>query len=378
MYRVALIASSDGLGNSKISYDVFDYPYEEKKEKVLYWLKRCAEMNHKEAIDALIHIYSYKIKNEQQNLFYLLKKHNNGEQVNLLDILNIYKRVNVQEGIQFIKKYIQENKIDLAEWQHTMDLAEFYEKANQIEQVHQCYRLAASSNTYSHNKAKAYEFVANEYYEKKDYVNAVRLYKFMGYNSMLKKMAQNNEGFTPKEYFEYIKSKSYLRWDLGECYLEGFGVEKNEKEGFKCLKNEYERLKSYEATYGKTQTFIYAYVLVKIGDCYYNGKGTGEFADSYKALKYYLEAEKKPDYQSYCRDKEICYCMYINNDYSNVFKRLLALEKKYGNQYVWAYEKLGEYYFNGYGCIQDYKAAFKYYQKGADLKSSDSMNRVGG
>ena len=292
MYDLAIYYSYSGfLGYKKINEEIFRFDLPENKEKTLYWLKKAAELNHSKSIEDLVFIYTWKINDDQQNLYYLLKRYEVDGICEISSIINIYKKIDPKKGIEFINSYVNKHNIDLKSWQFSIELANLYKMTNQKEKMDQIYRLIVSNEKYERYNVSAYLYVANDDYSKGNYENALKYYKMCGSITKIKEMSKNNQAITSKEFFEYVKEKNYVL-ELSKCYLEGYGTDKNEKEGFALLKNHYDELCKRGAG-----MYLNASLLVPLAECYYFGKGTTY--NLKEALKLFLVAEKKQDIVNY-------------------------------------------------------------------------------
>ena len=370
MFDLAVYYASHGSLSETAIRSLANYKNDEYIKKAISYLKKAANLNHKEAIDILITHYTWDDKNEKELLIYLLKEYENGYNDDVSRIIARYESLDPNGGIEFINQHIQKNNIDLKTWRHTIDLANLYEKTTQINKRNEIYRIIASNEKYEiHNRA-AYEYVGNDYYLKADYKNAVNYYKKCGILSKIKEMAKSIEGISPKEYFEYVK-KSNNSFEVAKCYLEGFGTEKNLEGGFNLLKSSYENLKRWDYR----GNYITAALLVPLAECYYFGKGTSQ--DLKEALKLFLDAEKKADVKDYDILYAICYCYYYTQDYLNAFKRLLTYTTRNGIVANWSFNLLGNCYYYGWGTSVNYTKAFDSYVKGANKNHNDCINQVG-
>ncbi len=76
MFDLAIIYSQYG----NLGYKKFDYrtikPNNDYCTKAIYWAKKAADLNHKDAINVMCYYYFYGEKNDKARLVYLLKRYN--------------------------------------------------------------------------------------------------------------------------------------------------------------------------------------------------------------------------------------------------------------------------------------------------------------
>lgn len=130
---------------------------------------------------------------------------------------------------------------------------------------------------------------------------------------------------------------------LGYCYYMGFGVEQDNEKAFETL-NRLANLGNNEA-------------MLLVGLCY--DEGIGVEKNYSKAFEYFNKAMSVRDYSIRADD------IYgIDNAQDE-------------NIMSWAMFCIGDYYANGKGVKQDYKQAFRFFMKSAELGDTEAMANVG-
>lgn len=216
--------------------------------------------------------------------------------------------------------------------------------------------------------------VANAYFEGNDAVNqdkVVALHYFkMGAEqgdanckAMADRLVQDGYGMAGQ-----IKplTKAAKKGDVtaikqvGEFYLYGkCGIKQNEKLAFKLF------------TIGSKKNDDYC--MVKLGECYLNGKGVK--VNKNKAFEIFTELNAKGNLDGKFM---LANCYRYGEGTEKAISETFRLAKeaeKSGD--IRAYKLLAECYYNGIGTPIDYEMAFEYYEKGASLGDDDCIYCTG-
>ena len=154
--------------------------------------------------------------------------------------------------------------------------------------------------------------------------------------------------------------------NLGNCYKNGKGVEKNYKEAVKWFKKAAEK--------GN------AWAMNNLGNCYKNGKGVekneAEAEKWYKkAFSLFLQEAKEGNDTAMCN---LGWCYKNGNGVEKNYEEAVKWYKKAaekGNDTAMC--NLGICYENGEGVEKNYEEAVKWYKKAAEEGNADAMNYLG-
>ncbi|CFW93320.1 putative Non-specific protein-tyrosine kinase [endosymbiont DhMRE of Dentiscutata heterogama] len=151
---------------------------------------------------------------------------------------------------------------------------------------------------------------------------------------------------------------SLAQYKLGDCYLDGIGVEKDEYRAF--------------VYYMKSADMGNSNGMLKVGDCYQYGAGVEK--DKKKAFDYYLKAAGLGNQKAM-------------NDVGNCYQHGIGVEKNFQKAFEYykrpadlgnasAICNVGHCYANGKGVYRDYNKAFEYYRKSADMGVKEAMHNI--
>ena len=146
---------------------------------------------------------------------------------------------------------------------------------------------------------------------------------------------------------------------LGECYLNGEGVEKNETEAIKLFRS--------AADKGD------AYAIGRLGFCYHNGKGVEKNIS--EAVKLFRSAAEKGDPKS-MYNLGICY-LYAQGVEENAIEGLKLIHTSADNGEPLAMLYLGYHYVYRRKDLNQKEEGVKYFKLAADKGNSDAMVRLG-
>lgn len=146
-------------------------------------------------------------------------------------------------------------------------------------------------------------------------------------------------------------------FDLGECYLNGWGVEKDEKAAFNY----------YKEAVGEEEEHVRA--MAQLGLCYYDGKGTER--DLTKAA-YYMSKAAEKGYPPSQRNLAFYYLQNVKN----MEMAFSWLKKSAEADYGLAQYELGYFYENGIGTVTDDMQAAKWYQEAAEKGLASAQNNL--
>lgn len=138
-----------------------------------------------------------------------------------------------------------------------------------------------------------------------------------------------------------------LKCDLAKCYEKLHNNELNEE---------------IAKLYMQAAEMNYAPAQNDVGVCYYNGKGVEKNVE--KAFNYFRASAEQGN--------EIAQYNLANRfRYDNEFLAFVFMQRAANAGYKEAYYKLGEYFENGYGTEKDYEKAYYYYEKAWDSTGED-------
>ena len=201
-------------------------------------------------------------------------------------------------------------------------------------------KLAQQANTVNnetktqsvpHEDMQALYDKAVEYYNAKDYENAVKLFKTLA--------EQGNAD---------------AQFNLGECYYFGYGVEQSYEEAVKW--------------YRKAANQGHARAQCNLGICYYNGRGVEQSYE--EAVKWFRKAAN----QGHARAQfNLGECYYFGYGVEQSYEEEVKWQRKAAEQGdAYAQCNLGYCYGNGRGVEQSYEEAVKWFRKAAEQGNTDA------
>ena len=164
---------------------------------------------------------------------------------------------------------------------------------------------------------------------------------------------------------DYTKKKSAEKkngeaeYQMGLCYMDGKGVQKDEKQAFLCFE--------------KAALQGHADAQCKLGDCYYWAKGVTQ--DYTRAAKWYRKSAEQGNHDAQTM-LGICYCFgqgVTKSDYSSFLWMLKGAE---GGNAVAQYLVASDYEY-GTGTLKNPKTAFEWFQKSAEQGYDAAQCRMG-
>ena len=180
----------------------------------------------------------------------------------------------------------------------------------------------------------------------------------MGYNDGSRRSAEQRDAV--KYYRKAAEcGDAIAQYNLGNCYFNGDGVEKDEEEAVKWYR------KSAEQENASAQ--------YRLGLCYFNGEGVDQ--DKSEALKWFFKAAEQDNDEA----QNLLGDCYFNGD---------GVEKDEAEAVKWyrkaaeqdndeAQNFLGDCYFNGDGVEKDEAEAVKWYRKAAEQYNDDAQYKLG-
>ena len=186
------------------------------------------------------------------------------------------------------------------------------------------------------------------------------------------------------------------QYNLGKCYYNGNGANKDEVEAAKWYRKAAEQGHADAQNslgnccyYGNGVNKDYAEAVkwyrkaaeqgnvaaqYNLGDCYYNGNGVNE--NEAEAVKWLSKAAGRGNVKAQCRLGECYYNGHgVNKNEAEAVKWWRQAAEQ-GN--ADAQNNLGNCYYNGEGVNKDYAEAAKWYRKAAEQGHADAQNNLGG
>lgn len=270
-------------------------------------------------------------------------------------------------------KAISNLEIKMASGQVNIDIEKIYKEAKDFEMIHMNPELAF-------HKYKEIASLTSSSHQ--DYITQARaaIHRLNGSYSHLNPTIFNyyfEVAFKGNRYkFNEIPSHvndidSNTAWaaeKLGICFLDGVGVLKDDKAGFSILQRVCQLTVSYEA-----QT--------RLGDCYYNGVGTkmnyGKAKEFFEKNTYFRNG--KFEYRAYLpenlkRPVGVAWCNYKLENYAVAVLQFEVLMKTTANPLPWLTENLGWCYYYGKGTTVNKTRSFELFKM---QKTAYSLNMLG-
>lgn len=243
----------------------------------------------------------------------------------------------------------------------------------------------------------------------RDSLSAVKYYEYSADKNYCRGLAQLGRCYTfgiegiEKDIDKGIKllkksteqEDSIGEFNLGLCYIMGYGIETNIEDGKKLIKKsadannaeaqrcmgdmyfrgEYFEENDKEAVvwYTKAAQQGDAKAQFMLGECYFWGWGTEEYYE--KAVDWFQKASDQGDLAA---EGFIGICYYhgygIEQNFELAFKHLYNAR---GEENAYIQLHLGLCYYNGNGIGHDYKNAVKWFEKSAEQGDRDAQNFLG-
>lgn len=177
------------------------------------------------------------------------------------------------------------------------------------------------------------------------------------FNSRVDSKSYGNGYAFAVDYFkETMDDLPFSKFCLGEAYLNGWGIEQNEKVGMELIDASKQEILDYDDTlslvrWGKILTELQA-------DCYFYDGDYENALEIYKQLA--SEGNCHAEYQLGVIYYELA-CL-DKDDYKSFEKAIEYLESACDDSFAYAYTKLGDIYFEGEVKGPNYTKALDYYQ----------------
>ena len=358
--------------------------------KAVKWYKKAAEQGIARAQASLGYCYATgpdAVKNDSEAFKWYKKAAEQGDMVALNNIAHYYKEAAEQGDADaqynFGKCYefgyghgIKKDINEAIKWYKKaaeQECAEAQEALVRLEKVkRRAERRAEKRKQETEKKARhkiQEEADANynkglEYYNKKEYIEAVKWFNKAAEQGSL--MAHTYLGIYYSAIQDYVNAVEHYKKaaekgetsaliNLGKCYYNGHGVERNYSEAFKLFS------KAAEMGFDEAERLL--------GECYLHGNGAVK--DIGMAIKCYTGPSERGDVLA---QSSLGICFYLRQNYSDAAK-WFQKAAEYGE--LAALFNLGNCYRLGQGVHVDMAQAFKLYKKSAEGGYGPAQTNLG-